>query len=351
MSENPPAGREGKTGKPASRTGRYLKYAIGEIVLVVVGILIALYVNNASNNKRVDKEVFALYDKVLTELERNIRESNSIIWNFKYKDSIYFLTLDDRITYDDYKTGKIPLNWNTTHGKSYPISHNAIVQLLNYEKEISPEFEKVYDWIKNLHLIERNRLEEKLKAHTNFTLKLIDNQLKYAWFSNNSEEMNNEMIKYYLKSPEHIAWAKQYRNLAIEFYIRRLAEYRDKAIQAYYEIGELIQSTSLNRKYMVNDNYNFLEGEWKNNNGETNHFTFKIKQSQTNRLGEILYSSIDMYDSKKFAVVGKIYLFDNYMLSDYYGQRDFIDIHKIDKDNFQMVLHSGDTISYRRVYN
>jgi hypothetical protein len=314
MSENPPAGREGKTGKPASRTGRYLKYAIGEIVLVVVGILIALYVNNASNNKRVDKEVFALYDKVLTELERNIRESNSIIWNFKYKDSIYFLTLDDRITYDDYKTGKIPLNWNTTHGKSYPISHN-------------------------------------LKAHTNFTLKLIDNQLKYAWFSNNSEEMNNEMIKYYLKSPEHIAWAKQYRNLAIEFYIRRLAEYRDKAIQAYYEIGELIQSTSLNRKYMVNDNYNFLEGEWKNNNGETNHFTFKIKQSQTNRLGEILYSSIDMYDSKKFAVVGKIYLFDNYMLSDYYGQRDFIDIHKIDKDNFQMVLHSGDTISYRRVYN
>ena len=37
------------------KTGKYLKYAIGEIVLVVFGILIALQINN-SNNKRIEKE-------------------------------------------------------------------------------------------------------------------------------------------------------------------------------------------------------------------------------------------------------------------------------------------------------
>ena len=37
---------EGKTGKPAGKAGRYLKYAIGEIILVVIGILIALQINN-----------------------------------------------------------------------------------------------------------------------------------------------------------------------------------------------------------------------------------------------------------------------------------------------------------------
>ena len=36
----------GKTGKPAFAAGRYFKYAIGEIVLVVIGILIALQINN-----------------------------------------------------------------------------------------------------------------------------------------------------------------------------------------------------------------------------------------------------------------------------------------------------------------
>ena len=43
---------ENKTGKPASRTGRYFKYAIGEIILVVIGILIALQINNWNENRK-----------------------------------------------------------------------------------------------------------------------------------------------------------------------------------------------------------------------------------------------------------------------------------------------------------
>ena len=35
-----------------NRTGKYLKYAIGEIVLVVVGILIALSINNWNENRK-----------------------------------------------------------------------------------------------------------------------------------------------------------------------------------------------------------------------------------------------------------------------------------------------------------
>jgi len=38
-----------------NKTGKYLKYAVGEIVLVVIGILIALSINNW-NNKRVNKQ-------------------------------------------------------------------------------------------------------------------------------------------------------------------------------------------------------------------------------------------------------------------------------------------------------
>ena len=38
--------KNGKTGRPASPVGRYFKYALGEIALVVIGILIALQINN-----------------------------------------------------------------------------------------------------------------------------------------------------------------------------------------------------------------------------------------------------------------------------------------------------------------
>ncbi|HKL39539.1 MAG TPA: DUF6090 family protein [Cryomorphaceae bacterium] len=43
---------ESKTSKPASSTGRYLKYAIGEIVLVVIGILIALQINTWNEGRK-----------------------------------------------------------------------------------------------------------------------------------------------------------------------------------------------------------------------------------------------------------------------------------------------------------
>jgi hypothetical protein len=43
---------ENKTGKPALPAGRYFKYAIGEIILVVIGILIALQINNWNENRK-----------------------------------------------------------------------------------------------------------------------------------------------------------------------------------------------------------------------------------------------------------------------------------------------------------
>ena len=49
MEQNLPA-REG-SAKQAGKTGKYFKYAIGEIILVVIGILIALSINNWNTNR------------------------------------------------------------------------------------------------------------------------------------------------------------------------------------------------------------------------------------------------------------------------------------------------------------
>lgn len=36
-----------------NKTGKYLKYAIGEILLVVIGILIALQINNLNEERKL----------------------------------------------------------------------------------------------------------------------------------------------------------------------------------------------------------------------------------------------------------------------------------------------------------
>jgi hypothetical protein len=62
-----------------NKTGKYLKYAIGEIVLVVIGILIALSINNW-NEKRLEKNEAANYvEQIKIELESDITHFNNDI--------------------------------------------------------------------------------------------------------------------------------------------------------------------------------------------------------------------------------------------------------------------------------
>ncbi len=51
-----------------NKTRKYFKYAIGEIVLVVIGILIALSINNWNENRKVDGEIL----KSLIEIRNNL---------------------------------------------------------------------------------------------------------------------------------------------------------------------------------------------------------------------------------------------------------------------------------------
>lgn len=61
------------------KTGRYLKYAIGEIVLVVIGILIALQINNWNENRKNNLLEQQLLKALLTEFETNLANLDQVI--------------------------------------------------------------------------------------------------------------------------------------------------------------------------------------------------------------------------------------------------------------------------------
>lgn len=63
---------------------RYLKYAVGEIILVVIGILIALQINNWNNEKQQEK----IEIKYLKELKENLKKDlNDIEFNISFNES------------------------------------------------------------------------------------------------------------------------------------------------------------------------------------------------------------------------------------------------------------------------
>ncbi|QCX37779.1 hypothetical protein FF125_04765 [Aureibaculum algae] len=77
------------------KTGKYLKYAIGEIVLVVIGILIALQINNWNEQRKIENSEIEILKNLETELKHNLVELKEINNRHKkgFDDGIYLLNL------------------------------------------------------------------------------------------------------------------------------------------------------------------------------------------------------------------------------------------------------------------
>lgn len=65
-----------------SKTSKYFKYALGEILLVVIGILIALSINNWNETKKERKLETKVLNELLTSLENNY---NSMVSDSTYR--------------------------------------------------------------------------------------------------------------------------------------------------------------------------------------------------------------------------------------------------------------------------
>ena len=78
-----------------NKTGKYLKYAIGEIILVVVGILIALQINNANENGKSTRIQHDYYRQIIVDLDK---ETENINERMVYLDS----SIKSWNTYSEY---------------------------------------------------------------------------------------------------------------------------------------------------------------------------------------------------------------------------------------------------------
>ncbi|WP_228850958.1 DUF6090 family protein [Aegicerativicinus sediminis] len=62
-----------------NKTSKYLKYAIGEILLVVIGILIALQINNWNEDRKLRNTEHYYLKELKSEFKKNLKEINKVM--------------------------------------------------------------------------------------------------------------------------------------------------------------------------------------------------------------------------------------------------------------------------------
>ncbi|MGB5417519.1 DUF6090 family protein [Algibacter sp.] len=112
-----------------NKTGKYFKYAIGEIVLVVIGILIALQINNWNENRIKNKEVKTFLNNLIQDLngDQEILNSMNNSQTFKYFSMQYLLEMEGSNPYDpiaDRKNDIPPFKTSYYWDKEIPNVYN-----------------------------------------------------------------------------------------------------------------------------------------------------------------------------------------------------------------------------------
>ena len=132
-----------------NKTGKYLKYAIGEILLVMIGILLALQVNNWNEDRKNNLRLTSHYQELKDELNYDLERWQDLVNQLNAIDSmgIYLRSfLDDEIIeVDSIKLRRSFLSawWYATFGIS-SVAYNNLVSS------------------GDIHLIENKKLKRKL---------------------------------------------------------------------------------------------------------------------------------------------------------------------------------------------
>ena len=105
------------------KIGKYLKYAIGEIVLVVVGILIALSINNWNEKRQVQNKVNLQLLNIKTAIQSDIETLDRVLMteSFRFHAIKYLLEMSGvTIKLYDYNYNEFPTHWDQFWNKPIP---------------------------------------------------------------------------------------------------------------------------------------------------------------------------------------------------------------------------------------
>ncbi len=189
-----------------NKFSKYLLYALGEIILVTIGVLLAIQANNYNEKQKIDKNIKNIYTRIDTDIKNNIKIANELISEYKDIEYLYRKVLNDSATVKDIGQGLENL---ATGFIFYEFDKTGIQQLknLNLEDSSAINIIRIYDRA-SLNIKASTQIVE-----TNVSKNLLFWSDNYPWFKEYVKfNINNEAVDYFVNS-------KDYKNKVAYFYL------------------------------------------------------------------------------------------------------------------------------------
>lgn len=206
-----------------NKFGKYLIYAIGEILLVVIGIIIAVSLGEWRQKVNERNEILIYYNDLASDLQQDKAQLNELIRVYE-KSSLGLVAEIDKLQLDSYNQDSLYkgfLNWNVygstnkfnpqvatyteiiSNGKLKLINDKSLkLQLLKLYTDIYPEIEfyqkNTSQTIKNTSMAELSDVFRWLLALNNDGVESTTIKLKNTITPTNGDWLKNKQSKHFI---------------------------------------------------------------------------------------------------------------------------------------------------------
>jgi len=221
-----------------NKFSKYFLYAIGEIALVVIGILIALSLNTAKEKKVNNTKITNILKEVQIDIEKDIKESIQTFDDYMFFDSIQDLIFKNYYTFEDFRTGRA-----RTEGHSYNnfvIHTNGYDNLIRNLNNLPENYKPLLTSLDQLYVTRKTNIDVYNTRIRNTVYDHITYTLKQPWAHEWTLGIpNKEATEYFLYDPIYKGHLLNYRNDRSNIF-KISSQYRVDAIEAYNSIVKLL---------------------------------------------------------------------------------------------------------------
>tara|TARA_R110001632_G_scaffold227288_1_gene361714 strand:- start:556 stop:1584 length:1029 start_codon:yes stop_codon:yes gene_type:complete len=302
-----------------NKFSKYMIYAIGEILLVVIGILIALNINNNNELKKNEQSITSSLKEIQSNLLDDIIESQNVLETYLERDSIQKRIFDFKnpSTIDDFKNKKVAILGNFYD--DFVINKNGYENLIRQIDFMPKKYEPILKDLKKLYV----NLNETVNVYNERIRSTVYSNLDFVFTQDweiyriKHKQISNEETNYYINDNRYKNYIIKYMNDS-ENLLDITMRYRIKAIETYEKIDSILNIKKLELPLHLLGKVNAIElkeylGTYQFKGEEGGFLKFYIKNN-------ILYSdysdseSNDTITYRNYKLSENLYLMDGQVL-------------------------------------
>ncbi len=214
-----------------NKVSRYILYALGEIFLVMIGILLALQVNNWNETRKKNNELASVLRTIKYDLETDTLVAGQIARLYDTLKVKSNLIINKKLKKENYKDcPQCPSL--TTFYAPFNIQNKGVELLKNISNQNTSQKDSLVTSIIQVHTLFKPLIEKNNQRLENEVMKNLNELKEYSWFVDLSlGKFNDDMVIYFTESEDYRKRVALHNMLASDNHLAMIKRYKTQATE------------------------------------------------------------------------------------------------------------------------